>query len=111
MAVGTNLVQERGKFILRGTLLESAAATTDGTWCDTHGVWPLVVTTEGTWTGTCTVYVSNAITKPSDSDSTKPTFGSAMTSNDSVTIDAHFRWVKVAFTRSSGTVNAYVAGG
>lgn len=111
MAVETKLVQERGKFVLRGTLLESQASTTDGTWCDTHGVWPLVVTLEGTWTGTAKVYVSNAITKPTDSDNAKPQFGSDLTSNDSVSIDAHYRWVKVNFTRSTGTVNAYVAGG
>lgn len=111
MAVGTNLVQERGKFVLRGTLLDAQAATTDGTWCDTHGVWPLVVTLEGSWTGTCEIFVSNATSKPSDSDNDKPQFGSDLTSNDAVTIDAHFRWVKVKFTRSTGTVTANVAGG
>lgn len=110
MAVGTSLIPERARWVLRGTLLEAATATTDGTWCDTHGVWPMVVTLEGSWTGTCDVYVSNAIGKPADSDNDKPAFASK-TSNDLVSIDAHCRWVKVKFTRSTGTVSAYVAGG
>lgn len=112
MAVETKLQQEQRGWKVTGTLLDGATGDTNGTWVPLHRVHPLCVTVEGDISATLTVYVSNAPSKPSDSDNDRPVLGSTLSGAGSVTIDAPYNWGKVRVASyGSGTGYAYVVSG
>lgn len=108
-------VLEADRFLERptamGQLLAGAVATTSGTWFEVHGARPLNVTAEGTFSATVEFRGSCSVAKPLDSVH-GILLGSAITSADSVIIDAPYMWVKARVTAyTSGSIDAFVFGG
>lgn len=112
MATTTEQKREQNGWKVYGTLLSGITAANDGSWQPIFGIYPLSVTLEGDFVGTAKVLVSNAVTKPADTEHDCPQLGSDLSAAGAVTIDAPYKWCKVRVTvRTSGTLSAYVASG
>lgn len=105
-------VNGRGTVQTRGTLLDAAAATTNGVWWNIGGLRPLVIVVSGTFVGTVQLYVSNSPTKPSDSDNTQAQLDGDITSPTSITSDNGYQWVKARVSAyTSGSIDVAVNAG
>ena len=105
------LEQGQGRFKLHEALLTSQSAATAGRWVDTFGMHPFSVTVSGSFVGTVKILVSNAPTKPSDSETNHPQLGSDITAPEAVSADLPFRWVKAQVSAyTSGSVSAAFLG-
>lgn len=97
----------RGFWYISGTLLESVTGTNDGTWQNLNGIHPASITVGGTFVGTIKILVSNAPTKPLDSDNAQAQFGADITTPSTLSTDLPYRWIKArvsAFTSGAITV-------
>jgi hypothetical protein len=91
-----------------GTLLDTQTTNTNGTWFYLGPVAPWSFTTRGVFNGcTITVYASNQVTKPLDSDSNQAQI-QTFTAPGSGGQNFGFRWVKAAVTAAGGSTSVSV---
>lgn len=111
MALEPEYFAKTNTWAIRGTLLASTAALTDGEWFDLQGFCPLAVTLEGTFDGEAQICVSNRPTQPPSTWHGAP-LGSPVGDNGGTrTIDAPYRWLKVRITvYNAGALEAYAFG-
>lgn len=103
----------RGLWFISGTLQDAVASTSNGTWQNLNGIHPASITVGGTFVATVKILVSNAPTKPLDSDNAQAQLGSDITTPQTLSTDLPYRWVKAqvsAFSSGSITVSVMSTG-
>jgi hypothetical protein len=99
--------------VVDGTLLDAQAANTNGVWSNISRIVPWSVTIRGTFSGaTVTIYVSNQVVRPLDTDNLQAVF-QAFTAPGSTGSTIAFRWVKAQVTGigGGGAITVDVLGG
>ncbi len=90
---------------VRGTLATSLTATTDGTWEDLRGFYPITVVLSGDFVGAAEVRVSNSPNIPTNSEHGAQ-LGSNLVAAGSRLVSAPYRWIKLRVTTyTSGTID------
>jgi hypothetical protein len=103
--------RSKQEIIVDGTLLEAQGADTAGTWQNIERIVPWSITIRGTFVATVTIYVSNQVTRPTDSDNAHAPF-QAYTAADSGGSTIPFRWIKARVSNyASGSVTVDLIGG
>ena len=94
--------------IVDGTLLDTQTVDTTGTWQYLGAVAPWSYTTRGVFNGcTITVYASDQVTKPLDSDNNQGVI-QAFTSPGTGGQDYGYRWIKAGVTGSGVSTSVSV---
>src|SRR5262245_34563034 len=107
MALNTEYYAQTNTWAIRGSILESTTALTDGTWFDLQGFCPLAVTLEGVFDGAAQICVSNRPTPPPSSWHGAPLGSPVGVNGGTRTVDAPYRWIKVRITTyNSGALEA-----
>jgi hypothetical protein len=98
--------------IASGSLLDAQAANTNGVWQPLgRGIVPWSVTVRGTFAGTVTIYVSNQISRPLDSDNAQAVF-QTITTPTSIGSTYPFLWIKAQVSGyGSGAITVDFIGG